>query len=251
MPDVEDMLRSLPHAITPGPAGPDVAAADVARGRRALGQRHRRRVAGLGGAVAVVAGLAVVISQPGARTPSAGPPAASTPSAVTRTSAIQLTAYTGAQPAGFQVAAVPAGWTIVFSDDYSFVVAPPGAPAAPGGAAAVPAARAAAAAQSHAGKAHSGTAVSYVGRIVVMLQGMSELPNNEAVTPVTVNGRPGQLGLAGGGNAKTASEWLIYPDGKGHHVLIQVPVSVGLSTGQLVQFANGITVTSAAKAAAG
>src|SRR5579859_507440 len=115
MPDVEDMLRSLPHAITPGPAGPDVAAADVARGRRALGQRHRRRIAGLGGAVAVVAGLAVAVSQPGARTPSAGTPTASTPSAVTRTAAIQLTAYTGAQPVGFQVAAVPAGWTIVFS----------------------------------------------------------------------------------------------------------------------------------------
>lgn len=251
MPDVEDMLRSLPHAITPGPAGPDVAAADIARGRRALGQRHRRRVAGLGGAVAVVAGLAVVISQPGAGTHSAGPPTASTPSAVTRTSAIQLTAYTGAQPAGFQVAAVPTGWTIVFSDDYSFVVAPPGASTAKDGSAPAGAARAAAAAQSHAGKAHSSTAVSYVGRIVVMLQGMSELPNNEAVTPVTVNGRPGQLGLAEGGNAKTASEWLIYPDGKGHHVLIQVPVSVGLSTAQLVQFADGITVTSAAKAAAG
>jgi hypothetical protein len=250
MPDVEDMLRTLPHAITPGPAGPDVAAADVARGRRALNQRHRRRIAGLGGAVAVAAGLAVVISQPGAGTHSASTATARTPSAVTRTSAIQLTAYTGAQPAGFRVAAVPAGWTVVSSDDYSFVVAPPSAPAAQDGPAAVPAG-APAAAQAHKGKVHASTPVSYVGRIVVMLQGMSELPKNEAVTPVTVNGRPGQLGLAEGGNAKTRSEWLIYPDGKGHHVLIQVPVSVGLRTAQLVQFANGITVTSAAKGAAG
>jgi hypothetical protein len=247
------MLRTLPHAITPGPAGLDVVAADVARGRRALGQRHRRRIAGLGGAVAVVAGLAVAVSQPGASTHSASTPTASTPSAITQTSGIQLTAYTGTQPVGFRVNAVPAGWTVVSSDDYSFVVAPPGSPTAQGGGAtAAGPARASVAAQAHKGKAHPSTTVtSYAGRIVVMLQGMSQLSKNEAVTPVTVNGRPGQLGLAGGGNAKTASEWLIYPDGKGHHVLIQVPVSVGLSTAQLVQFANGITVTSAAKAAAG
>jgi len=242
------MLQALPHAVTPGPAGPDIAAADVARGRRALNQRHRRRVAGLGGAVAVVAGLAVVISQPSG--PGRSAPSASTPSAITRASTIQLTAYTGTQPTGFRVAAVPTGWTVVSSDDYSFVVAPPGASTTRDGGAAVPAG-ASAAAQAHEGKAHVSTPVSYVGRIVVMLQGMSELPKNEAVTAVTVNGRPGQLGLAEGGNAATRSEWLIYPDGKGHQVLIQVPVSVGLSTAQLVQFADGITVTSAAKAAAG
>lgn len=247
MPDVQDMLRTLPHAITPGPVGSDVAAADVARGRRALNQRRRRRIAGLGGAVAVMGGLAVVISQPGASTHSP-----STHPAVTQTSAIRLTAYTGIQPAGFQVAAVPAGWTVVSSDNYSFVVAPPGASTAQaGGPTAAATAGASAAAQAHKGKVHVSTPGSYVGRIVVMLQGMSELGKNETVTPVTVNGRPGQLGLAEGGNAETRSEWLIYPDGKGHQVLIQVPVSVALSTAQLVQFANGITVTSAVKAAGG
>ena len=38
---------------------------------------------------------------------------------------------------------------------------------------------------------------------------------------------------------------------KGHKILIQLPTSVGLTTAQLVKFADSITVTSAAKTAAG
>ena len=60
MSDIIDMLQALPHAITPGPAGPDLAAADVARGHRALGQRRRRRLAGVAGTAAVAAAAAVL-----------------------------------------------------------------------------------------------------------------------------------------------------------------------------------------------
>jgi len=60
MPDIVDMLQELPHAITPGPAGPDLAAADVARGHRALGQRRRRRLAGVAGTAAAGAVAAVL-----------------------------------------------------------------------------------------------------------------------------------------------------------------------------------------------
>jgi hypothetical protein len=258
MPDVTGMLRALPHAVTPEPAGPVIAAADVARGHRALSRRRRRRLAGVAGAVAVAAGVAVAIgppAQPGKSTPPAaggttGPQA----------SAIRLTAYTGTQPAGFKVATVPAGWQVVSSDAYSFVVAPPGAPAAPaGGAPVAPAAAASVAARGAEPAAAPATQEkvpvsapgSYAGRIVVMLQGLSQLPENEAVTTVTVNGKQGQLGLAEGGTAKTRYEWLIYPDAKGHKILIQLPASVGLTTAQLVKLADGITVTSAAKTAAG
>jgi hypothetical protein len=55
------MLQALPHAVTPGPAGPDLAAADVARGHRALRQRRRRRLAGVAG-TAAVGGAAVVLA---------------------------------------------------------------------------------------------------------------------------------------------------------------------------------------------
>jgi hypothetical protein len=226
MPDVLDMLRALPHAVTPEPAGPDIAAADVARGHRALSRRRHRRLAGAAGAVAVVAGVAVAISQPAQPGKSAPPVAGGT--TVPQASTIRLTAYAGAQPAGFKVATVPAGWQVVSSDAYSFVVAPPGAQKVP-----------------------VSTPGSYAGRIVVMLQGLSQLPNNEAVTTVTVNGKQGHLGLAGGGTAKTRYEWLIYPDGKGHKILIQLPMSVGLTTTQLLKFADGITVTGAARTAGG
>ena len=84
-----------------------------------------------------------------------------------------------------------------------------------------------------------------------MLQGLSQLPKNEVATTVTVNGKQGQLGLAEGGTAKTRYEWLIYPDGREHKILIQLPMSVGLTTAQLVKFADGITVTSAAKTTGG
>lgn len=230
MPDVMDMLRALPHAVTPEPAGPDIAAADVARGHRALSRRRHRRLAGAAGAAAVVAGVVVAIGQPAQLGKSTPPAAGGT--TFPQTSTIRLTAYTGTQPVGFKVATVPAGWQVVSSDAYSFVVAPPGASTAPAGAAAA-------------------GAVSYAGRIVVMLQGLSQLPKNEAVTTATVNGKQGQLGLAEGGTAKTRYEWLIYPDSKGHKILIQLPTSVGLTTAQLVKFADGITVTSAAKTAAG
>ena len=70
MPDIVDMLQALPHAVTPGPAGPDLAAADVARGHRALGQRRRRRLAGAGGTVAVGA-VAVVLAATSSPQPAA------------------------------------------------------------------------------------------------------------------------------------------------------------------------------------
>jgi hypothetical protein len=258
MPDVTDMLRTLPHAVTLEPAGPDIAAADVARGHRALSRRRHRRLASAAGAAAVVAGVAVATGQP-AQSGKSMPPAAGG-TTFPQTSAIRLAAYAGAQPAGFKVATVPAGWQVASSDAYSFVVAPPGATAAPAaGAPAAPAAAASvaargaesAAAPATQKKVPVSTPGSYAGRIVVMLQGLSQLPRNEAVTTVTVNGKQGQLGLAEGGTAKTRYEWLIYPDGTGHKILIQLPTSVGLTTAQLVTFADGVTVTGAARTAGG
>jgi hypothetical protein len=60
MQDIVDMLQALPPAVTPGQAGPDLAAADVARGRRALSQRRRRRLAGVAGTAAVGAAAVVL-----------------------------------------------------------------------------------------------------------------------------------------------------------------------------------------------
>ena len=232
--------------------------ADVARGHRALGRRRHRRFAGAAGAVAVVAGVAVAIGPPALL--GKGTPPAAGGTAFPQASVIRLTAYTGTQPAlqGRYRACGLAGCLVrrllVRGRAARCAAAPAGAAAsvAPAAAASVAARGAAPAAASAAQKkVPVSTPGSYVGRIVVMLQGLSQLPENQAVTTVTVNGEQGQLGLAEGGTATTRYEWLIYPDGKGHKILIQLPVSVGLTTAQLVKFADGITVTSAAKTAGG
>jgi hypothetical protein len=246
MQDVQEMLRTLPHAVTPRPAGADVAVADVARGHHALSRQRRRRFAGLGAAAAVVAAVAVTVTSQPAQPGRPAPSAAGGPTATAQAPKIQLAAYTGAQPVGFIVSTVPAGWRVTSSDDYSFVVAPPGASTAPSAAlptsAAVPA----------GGKARKASDPgSYVGKIAVMLQGMSELPSGSQPTQVTINGKQGQLGFAEGGTGKSRYEWLIFPDSAGHKVLVQVPASLGLTQAQIVSFAQGITVTKAAKAAAG
>jgi hypothetical protein len=80
-----------------------------------------------------------------------------------------------------------------------------------------------------------------------MLQGDSRLPADQPITKVTVQGTEGQLGLTEDKGAK----WLIYPHGAGSKVLVQVPTKLGLTDKQIVQFADGITVTSDAQAARG
>jgi hypothetical protein len=48
------------------------------------------------------------------------------------------------------------------------------------------------------------------------------------------------------------AKWLIYPHGAGSSkVLVQVPTKLGLTDKQIVQFADGITVTSDAQAGRG
>jgi len=259
MQDILDALRTLPHAVTPGPADPDVAAADVARGHRALSRQRHRRIAFSGAALAVVAAVGVAVGNP-ARVDSTTHPAAADSGttkgsgAAGQATKVKLVAYTGAQPAGFQVSTVPAGWQVISSDRYSFVVAPPGASAtAPQTA---PVGRGPAgqrqqhgtAPQAHPG---GGQAVSFVGRIAVMLQGQSTMPSQSPLTEVNINGKEGLLGFAEGGTGSSRDMWLIFPSGQGSKVLVQVPVSLGLTSNQIVRFAQGITVTSVAVPASG
>jgi hypothetical protein len=109
MPDIVDMLQTLPHAVTPGPAGPDLAAADVARGHRALRQRRRRRLAGVAGTAAV--GAAAVVLAATSAPWSAAPTATGTPAGTAQASGAHQastgasTGSTGAQPPLMKLAA--------------------------------------------------------------------------------------------------------------------------------------------------
>ena len=223
MPDVLEPLSALGRTGAPEPADPGVVAADVARGRQAL-LRRRRRIAGAGLAgVAVVAAVtagSVQFGQSG-RSGSDGQAGA----AVQQPAGPRLVAYTGAQPAGFRVSTVPAGWQVISSTQYAFLAVPPGAGSStsPDG------------------------VVSFRNGIAVMLQGDSQLPDDEVVTKVTVNGAPGSLGLT---RDKQAT-WLVYTTGRGGKVLVRVPTGLGLTDDQIVRFAAGITVTGDALPAGG
>ncbi|TDB76282.1 hypothetical protein [Micromonospora sp. KC723] len=230
MPDVLDVLRTLPHAVTPDQTSPDVVTADVARGHHALASRRRRRLAFSGAAVALAATVAMGAGQLG-RPDSATTTVAEGPATTTNTSRLQLVAYTGTQPVGFEVGTVPEGWHVISSDKSMFIVTPPGgdtAPPAPGG------------------------AVSLQGRISVSLQSLSRLPDRSPVTKVDINGRAGELGFPQEAEGKLSdTRWLIFPDASGRKVLVQVPGELGLSDDQIVRFARGITVTDQAESVGG
>jgi hypothetical protein len=233
MSDLLDVLQSLPDGVTSRPAGADVVVADVARGHCALARQRRRRIAF---STVAVAGAAAVVAGAGQLTQTGGsaPPVAKSSRATVQAPRLRLTAYTGPQPAGFKVRTVPAGWHVIWSNKNSFVVAPPG----PDGAV------------TKTNPANK-RVVSYVGRIAVMLQDASQLPGDSPVTKVTINGKKGVLGLADSGNSTDRAAWLIFPDGAGHSVLVQVPTSLHLTNDQIVRFAQGITVTKAAMAGVG
>ncbi|MFF4756265.1 hypothetical protein ACWD5R_38285 [Streptomyces sp. NPDC002514] len=230
MTNVLSTLRSTDDV----PADAETVAADVARGHGALVRRRRRRVAGLA-AVAAVAAIAVGSAGQFGGGRSSGPSTAaaqrtpataqqkSTP--VQQTPHLEFAAYHGPQPAGFTVDTVPAGWKVESSTTSVFVAVPPG---------------------THTPKPVPG-ATDLSRGIAVMLQGMSRLPADSPVTKVTVKGKAGSLGLTEDKGAK----WLIYPDSAGHNVLVQVPVELRLTDSQIVRFAEGVTVTGDAEAAAG
>jgi hypothetical protein len=94
------MLQALPHAITPGPAGPDLAAADVARGHRALRQRRRRRLAGVTGTAAVgaVAAVLAITSVPQPAAPARSAPRAPAATSPLMTLAARISASDSSQP---------------------------------------------------------------------------------------------------------------------------------------------------------
>lgn len=221
MPDVLDVLRNLPRAVEPGRTDAEAVAADVARGHRAVADRRRRRFAVAGGAAVVVAAAAFALPfGGGSQAPKPpGPP-------VSAASRVQLVSWTGKQPVGFEVSTVPSGWRVVSSDKSAFVVAPPGLDITQ----------------------KPGEPISFEGRIVVSLQGLSHFPEESPITEVDINGRKGRMGFPLADEGKLSdTRWLFFTDAKGRNVEVDVPASAGLSDDQIVSFAEGVTVTDQAQ----
>lgn len=129
---------------------------------------------------------------------------------------IQLVDYTGTQPHGFEVAQVPDGWVLKDSTpDYLDIAVP----------------------------SDNTDGNVFVNKLVVMLESVDETGAPQG-TAVTVNGHPGAIADSDG------TKTLRYSDGK-HRVEIQAWSNLHWSNDQLVQFADGVTVTSAAVAGRG
>ncbi|PZS24671.1 MAG: hypothetical protein DLM58_24185 [Pseudonocardiales bacterium] len=189
---------------------------DLRRGRRALAIRRSRRAAG-GFVLAVavtVSGAYALTSHDTKHTPAANHKQVTVSSAAK----IRLVAYTGTQPAGFHITSIPAGFDLRVqdSDDLRLVLARP-SDHTPGD--------------------------SFVGKLVVSLQSV-DAPAGGAGSPVRVNGQPGTL------DTQDGTKTLVFKTGA-YDVNVQAWADLGFTDQQLIQFAEGITVTGNPKAPRG
>jgi len=131
---------------------------------------------------------------------------------------LRLVDYTGAQPAGFTVATVPSGFVVQGVNSGSLDITRPD---------------------------DTSSLDSFVGKIVVMLQS-KDAHFRQVGTRVSVHGHPGYIHQERGG-----ATMLEYVDGRGNDVVVQAWDDLKLTDQQLVQLAEGVTVTSAAQAPVG
>lgn len=223
MTDLLDRLAALRVEPTAAPA--ETLADDVRRGRRALARRRAAR--GAGGAVLVLAvggtvGLVVGQHDSGRPPVAHGAPRighspAATVHPTPKAAGIRLVDYTGDQKPGFLVKKVPEGFVLEGASRSSLDIVRPG---------------------------NKTSLDDFENKIVVMLQSQ-DVKLHKYGTRVSVNGRPGWIREPGDGGVI-----LEYNDGS-HNVVVQSWTSLGLTNAQLVELADGVTVTAQAQAGLG
>jgi hypothetical protein len=218
MTDLTDQLASLGATRTGLPSESTVAA-DLGRGRAAL-RRNRIRVGGaLSAAALALAGTAGYLGASSAAAPHHQRVAAQAKqhgTAAPARSKIKLVDFTGHEPPGFNITSVPQGFGLQTqaSNGHEFVLAPPGA---------------------------DKIADSFTGKLVVTAEAASDLGKWQSFGDhsATVNSSHGRLGDDG-----TATQ-LWFDAGHGVVVDVQAWDSIGLTHQQLIDFADGVTTTSA------
>jgi hypothetical protein len=228
MTDLDQLLAQAAQAHRQ-PSAPDgVVDADLARGRRALNHRRMRRS---GARSVLAAGLAVgafaVVHQQGST--SSTPAATAQAPAVTThpataaakpvTLSVKLVAYTGAQPEGYTVDSVPAGWEIQGVNNLDLAIAPVG----------------------FADQSLN----DFEGKLVVMLL------SADATPPTT--GVPVDVGVAGTGRIshENPEPILTFKDTSGHWLDIQVPTALHWSDAQVAAFGSAVHANATAVAGVG
>ena len=208
MMDLHDRLTTL--AGPPGATSAEQADADVARGRRALRRRRLFRSAGASAFAVAALAAAVTYGVSGGTGSPAGTTATGTSARAVVTT--RLVAYQGAQPKGFTIDKVPAGWEVQGVNASVLTIAPKGL----------------------ADK----NVDSFVGKIAIMLQSADD-HSTPTGTAVPVGDKPGVISkTADPGNVKDL--WVKQPNG----IWLQVQIwdATGWSDAAIVEFGAGIHV---------
>jgi hypothetical protein len=236
MSDLRTLLHSAAGPIADPPTA-DVARADRARGDRALRRHRAARLAGGSGlvAVAVVGVFTITSLSTGVSTPSAPPTVASRttesgPSTLTGTT---LVSYTGAQPVGYTLDKIPAGWKVRHSNAGLLVLAPKGSVEPPP-------ANAEQARVRH---------INLTGTVAVMTQSDVGVPTGIRLDKVTVGGRPAVIGHTGGPDDDARTLFAKQPSGV--YLQIQVWDGLGWDNDTIVEFAESVHITKDAKQGVG
>jgi hypothetical protein len=232
MMDLRNHLEEIAGPVVPIAAGQ--VEEDVLRGRRAA--RQRRSVQAVVGSAFGVAALVAVFTVPsgGVGAGPHGPTAAAPPAAV---APLKLVAYQGAQPKGFTIDKVPAGWFVQSDDNYHLTLAPEKV--------------------KDAGPAVNPSAdplydpATYVGKIGIFLESKYQSGPSRKGTEVTVGDRTGVLlkslpaMVPGQPEADLAGDtgwglWVEQPSGI--WLIVQFWKGLGMSQDQMVELAAGVHV---------
>jgi hypothetical protein len=211
-------LRTLLHETAgPSAAATSTAVADahLASARRSLHRRNARRVS-LGSSIVAAAAIGAFAITGTSSVPT--PPSAGVSTAPsTTTSSVELVAYEGAQPTGYTLDQVPAGWQIDHDDLSLLTLAPAG---------------------TASGDGEDGS-VSLEGRIAISTQSSSWLPRGVQLDDVQVAGRAGVIAhMDGGGDTRT----LFVEQPSGDYLEIQVWSGLGWDNAEIAAFAESVHV---------
>jgi hypothetical protein len=230
MSNIDTILKTaVPEAVRPAP---EVIDADLARGRAALATARRRRNyqrVFLGSVALAAAGTAAVIVGTSGSIPAASAPSpasrgnaqvkitprtpGTTPTKAATHPRIELVAYTGAQLPGFTVRQVPEGWHLSTSTPTALLITPDGSA--------------------------NNDPDAFLGKLAVLTSSIDQQGLGSG-DPVTVDGQPGRV------SEQSGILMLTYNSPSGFGVNVQAPDSLHWSDTQIVDFAEGVQVTSAA-----
>lgn len=242
MMDLRNHLEEIAGPVVPVAAGQ--IDEDILRGRRAATRRRSMQavVGSAFGAAALVAAFTVPSGGVGA-----GPhgPTAAAPPAVT--AQVELVAYRGAQPKGFTIDKVPAGWFVLSDDRSGVVLAPDRVKGAGLTADQVKAKDAGIAASTDPADDTS----SSVGKIVIMLESKDQKGPARDGIAVKVGDRDGVLlkSLPAMVPGKPAADpagdtgwtvWVQQPTGV--WLLVQFWEGLGMSQQQMLELTGGVHV---------